>query len=128
MLISLQARNKLGFINGSCSRPALAHPNLHQWERCNAIVLSWIMNSVSKEIFSGIIYCTDSSKVWADLKERFDKVCGSRSFSIHRDIVHLTQGSSSISVYFSNHKRLWDEFNSLVPLPSCECASFQGLC
>ncbi|XP_073020908.1 uncharacterized protein [Primulina eburnea] len=123
MLISLQAKNKLGFINGSCSRPAAAHQNLHQWERCNAIVLSWIMNSVSKEIFSGIIYCTEASKVWADLKERFDKICGSRIFSIHRDIAHLTQGSSSISVYFSNLKRLWDEFNSLVTLPSCECAS-----
>lgn len=123
MLISLQTKNKLGFINGSCPRPALAQPTLHPWERCNAIVLSWIMNSVSKEILSGIIYCTDASNVWVDLKEMFDKICGSRIFSIHRDIAHLTQGSSSISVYFSNLKRLWDEFNSLVTLPFCECAS-----
>lgn len=101
MLISLQAKNKLGFINGACPRPALGHPNTHQWERCNATVFSWIMNSVSKEIFSGIIYCTDSTKVWAELKERFDKVCRSRIFAIHRDIAHLTQGSSSISVFFS---------------------------
>ncbi|XP_075524541.1 uncharacterized protein LOC142556937 [Primulina tabacum] len=81
------------------------------------------MNSVSKEIFSGIIYCTDASKVWGDPKERFDKICGSRIFSIHRDIAHLTQGSSSISVYFSTLKRLWDEFTFLVTLPSCECES-----
>ncbi|XP_075518111.1 uncharacterized protein LOC142552274 [Primulina tabacum] len=81
------------------------------------------MSSVSKEIFSGIIYCTEASAVWTDLKERFDKICGSRIFSLHREISHLSQGSSSISMYFSNLKKLWDEYSSLVTLPSCGCAT-----
>ncbi|XP_075483624.1 uncharacterized protein LOC142523778 [Primulina tabacum] len=123
MLLALRAKNKLGFINGSCRKPADNHPTLHQRERCNAIVLSWLMSSVSKEIFSGIIYCTEASAVWTDLKERFDKICGSRIFSLHREISHLSQGSSSISMYFSNLKKLWDEYSSLVTLPSCGCAT-----
>lgn len=68
-------------------------------------------------------HCNEASKVWANLKEKFDKICGSRISSLQRDIVHLSQGPSSVSVYFSTLKRLRDEFQSLVTLPSCECSS-----
>ncbi|KZV48553.1 hypothetical protein F511_35340 [Dorcoceras hygrometricum] len=122
MLLALTAKNKIGFIDGSCVKPFDRSPNLHQWERCNAIVLSWIMSSVSKEIFAGIVYCTDASKVWADLKERFNKVSRSRIYSIQREIVCLKQGTSPVSVYFSKLKQLWDEYASLVTLPLCACA------
>ncbi|KZV30394.1 hypothetical protein F511_21094 [Dorcoceras hygrometricum] len=104
MLLALIAKNKVGFIDGSCVRPSDRSPSLHKWERCNAIVLSWIMSSVSKEIFVGIVYCTEASKVWADLKERFNKVSGSRIYSIQREIVCMKQGSSLISIYFSKLK------------------------
>lgn len=67
-----------------------------QWKRCNAIVLSWIMNAVSKEIFSGIVYSTDAAVVWSDLRERFDKVNGSRIFTLHREIGCHVQGNNSI--------------------------------
>ncbi|XP_019226022.1 PREDICTED: uncharacterized protein LOC109207536 [Nicotiana attenuata] len=52
----------------------------HQWDRCNAIVLGWIMSSVSKELITGILYARDTRKVWEDLKERFDKVNISRVY------------------------------------------------
>ncbi|XP_075473458.1 uncharacterized protein LOC142504488 [Primulina tabacum] len=121
MKIALQAKNKLGFINGTCRKPAANSPTLYQWERCNAVVLSWIFSSVSKEIFCGLVYANDASSVWADLKERFDKICGSRIYAIHRDIVRLSQGTTTISVYFSKLKQLWDELASLITSPSCDC-------
>lgn len=120
MLLALRAKNKLGYTTGSTRKPAADHPISHQWDRCNAIVLSWIMSSVSKEIFSGIIYCTEASNVWTDLKKRFDKVCGSRIYALHREISLQSQGISTISVYFS-HLKLWDEHTSLITLPSCNC-------
>ncbi|XP_073143942.1 uncharacterized protein [Henckelia pumila] len=123
MIIALRAKNKLAIIDGSCTRPELDAANLKQWERCNAIVLSWIMNGVSKEIFYGIVYFTDAKSVWDDLKERFDKVNGSRIFSLHREIGRLSQGQNTISVYYSKIRQLWDEYSSLVTLPSCSCES-----
>ncbi|KZV25423.1 hypothetical protein F511_19803 [Dorcoceras hygrometricum] len=121
MLIALRAKNKLAMIDGSYSRPAIGSPTLRQWERCNALVLSWIMNTVSKEIFGGIVYASDASTVWADLKEQFDKINGSRIFSLHREIGRLTQGNTTISNYYCKLKQLWDEYSALVTLPSCEC-------
>ncbi|XP_073014617.1 uncharacterized protein [Primulina eburnea] len=123
MLIALRAKNKLAFIDGSCQRPDSEPDKISQWERCNAIVLSWIMNAVSKEIFYGIVYSTDAAVVWNDLRERFNKVNGSRIFALHREIGCLVQGNNSISIYYSKLRQLWDEYGSLVTLPTCSCES-----
>lgn len=61
-----------------------------------------------------------SGQIW---KKDSTKFVDLEFFSLQRDIVHLSQGSSTISVYFSMIKRLWDEYHSLVTLPSCECDS-----
>lgn len=96
---------------------------LLQWEMCNDMVLSWIMNVVSKEILGEIVYSTDAITVWNDLKERFDTINGSRILSIHRDIGRLVQGYTTVSIYYSKLRQHWDEYDLLVVLPSCECDS-----
>ncbi|KAJ0099873.1 hypothetical protein Patl1_21231 [Pistacia atlantica] len=80
------------------------------------------MNSVTKELLNGIVYATSAHLVWRDLQERFDKINGSRIFQIHREIVTLVQGTHSISTYFSKLKLLWDEYSSIIQLPTCECS------
>lgn len=92
-----------------------------QWERCNAIVLGWIMNTVSKSLVSTVIYGSDAHTVWEDLRERFDKVNASRAFYLHKEIVTLSQGTASVSNYFSRLRELWDEFETLISPPSCAC-------
>ncbi|KAH0722510.1 hypothetical protein KY289_005554 [Solanum tuberosum] len=67
----------------------------NNWERVNAIVLSWIMNSVSKSLLGGIMYASSAKVVWDDLFERFNKVDGSRTFNLHKEIATLSQGTSS---------------------------------
>ncbi|XP_016554122.2 uncharacterized protein LOC107853658 [Capsicum annuum] len=89
MKIGLLGKFKSGFVDGKCSKDKFP-PSLHElWERCNAIVLSWIMNSVSKELLSGVVYACNAQKVWKDLQERFDKVDGSRIFYLHKEIATL---------------------------------------
>ncbi|KAH0686947.1 hypothetical protein KY284_017500 [Solanum tuberosum] len=86
-------------LTGACTR-ALYKDELHeQWETCNAIVLSWLMNTVSEDLLSGIVYATTTFLVWVDLKERYDKVNRMRIYQLHREITTLTQ----------------------VPNPSCNC-------
>lgn len=76
--------------------------NLHSlWDRCNSIVLDWIMNTVSKDLLSTVIYASNSHKIWEDNRKMFDKVNTSRAFCPHKEIVNLVQGSSSVFGYFS---------------------------
>jgi len=121
MKIGLLGKGKLGFVNGKRLK-SIYPASLHDlWEKCNAIVLSWIMISISRELLSGIVYASSALQVWNDLKERFDKVDGSRIFNLHKEIATLSQGVSSVSSYFSRLKELWMEFDSLMPCPGCAC-------
>ncbi|KAL5810760.1 hypothetical protein ACOSQ3_027485 [Xanthoceras sorbifolium] len=57
MLIALSVKNKLGFIDGSISKPDGNQIDLlNSWIRNNNIVISWILNSVSKDISASIIF------------------------------------------------------------------------
>ncbi|XP_049394780.1 uncharacterized protein LOC125859091 [Solanum stenotomum] len=67
------------------------------------------------------MYASNAKVVWDDLFERFNKVDGSRTFNLHKEIATLSQGTSSVSVYYSKLKGLWEEFEALVPVPGCSC-------
>ncbi|XP_028798428.1 uncharacterized protein LOC114753890 [Neltuma alba] len=121
MRIALRGKHKLGFVDGSCTKEMQEDNLKDQWERCNAVVLSWILNSISKELANGAVFFQDARLVWLDLQERFDKATGSRIFFLHREISSLRQNSLSVSSYFTRLKELWEEQSSLVPIPSCKC-------
>lgn len=57
MRIALLEKRKYGFVTGACTRE-LYRDDLHdQWETCNAIVLSWLMNTVSEAFSSWNFIC-----------------------------------------------------------------------
>jgi hypothetical protein len=59
MIASLIAKNKMAFIDGSLPQPSLAdEATFHAWTQCNNMIIAWILNSVSKEIASSVIYIT----------------------------------------------------------------------
>ena len=66
--------------------------------------------------------CSNSYLIWEDLKERFNKVNSSRIFQLHKEIFTLVQGVSSVSLYYSRLKDLWDEYDSIMPPPACTCS------
>ncbi|WMV08840.1 hypothetical protein MTR67_002225 [Solanum verrucosum] len=50
MRVALLGRNKLGLIDGTCAKDKFPSELGNNWERVNAVVLSWIMNYVAKEL------------------------------------------------------------------------------
>jgi hypothetical protein len=69
MTLSLNAKNKLGFIHGTIQIPsAKSQPNDYaSWKRCNDMILSWILNSITPELANSVIYSTIALEVWEDL-------------------------------------------------------------
>lgn len=104
MKIALLTKNKLGFVDGTCKKEYLQSTLHSQWERCNAIIFSWILNIVSQELSARIVFISSVALVWKDLQERFDNVDGSYVFFLHREITSHNQGTSSILVYFTRLK------------------------
>lgn len=60
MMIALDAKNKIGFVDGSLPRPAITDPNFRLWSRCNSMVKSWLLNSVSQKIYRIILRMNDA--------------------------------------------------------------------
>ncbi|XP_009622544.2 uncharacterized protein [Nicotiana tomentosiformis] len=124
MKMSLLVKNKIRFIDGSCARKTYIADSFrfHQWERCNAIVQPWIMSSVAQELRKGIVYLSNTQKVWEAFKEHFDKVNAIKIYHMNTKISSLTQGISIISIYYSKLNDLWAEFESIIPYHGYDCA------
>ncbi|XP_050210032.1 uncharacterized protein LOC126660517 [Mercurialis annua] len=56
MRIFLLSKNKLKFMDGSISVPSKEDVIFHVWERCNNMVLSWILRSLSPSIAQSILW------------------------------------------------------------------------
>ncbi|XP_024030943.1 uncharacterized protein LOC112094408 [Morus notabilis] len=92
MLIALSVKNKLGFIDGSISKPGGNDLNLlNSWIRNNNMAISWILNSVSKEISASIIFSESGYEIWLDLEDRFQQSNGPRIFQLRRELVTITR-------------------------------------
>ena len=90
------------------------------------MVISLILNVVSKEISASIIYFDSTQDVWNDRKERFQQGNGPRIFQLRRELMNLTQGSLSVSAYFTKLKSIWDELENYRPVCTCHSCTCNG--
>ncbi|GJZ58327.1 ribonuclease H-like domain-containing protein [Tanacetum coccineum] len=121
MLLALKGKNKIGFIDGICRRSNTDETLGKQWDRVNAIVLGWILNLISEELFLGQIFSKRAKHVWEELKETYDKVDGSIMFGLHHHISTLKQNGSSIVDYYHKLNALWKQYDAMIELPKCVC-------
>ncbi|KAJ0937235.1 putative RNA-directed DNA polymerase [Helianthus annuus] len=121
MKLALEAKNKFGFINGKCEKPKDNDVLAAQWDRCNSVVLTWLLNSVSEELFLGQVFSRLASEVWIDLKETYDKVDGSVVYDLYKRINCISQNGSSVAEYYNKLTTMWKQFDAMVQLPSCSC-------
>ncbi|XP_075507387.1 uncharacterized protein LOC142544212 [Primulina tabacum] len=92
MPIALSVKNKLGFVDGSISKPSDFEVNLlNVWVRNNNIVISWLLNSVSKDILASILFADSAKEIWNDLKDRFQQSNATKIFQLRRDLITLKQ-------------------------------------
>ncbi|KAL5550091.1 hypothetical protein UlMin_000267 [Ulmus minor] len=71
MTMALIAKNKMCFVDGSISKPTIDEPSHNLWLQCNNMVMSWILNSLSKEIAESVMYIDNAVEMWLDLRDRF---------------------------------------------------------
>ncbi|XP_062093421.1 uncharacterized protein LOC133799420 [Humulus lupulus] len=121
--LSVGAKNKTGFLTGTIPQPSFDHHLFDPWSRCNQMVMSWIIHSVSPEIKSSIIYLDSAAAMWTELNTRFNQGNGPRIFDLRTSLKSHHQGDDSVSAYFTKLEAIWDEINELRPRTPCTCAA-----
>ena len=121
MKMALISKNKLKFVDGSLSTQNSEDPIFPAWERCNIMVLSWLIKTLSPAIAQSIIWMDSATDLWKDLHDRFAQSDAIRISDLQEEISSLKQGNMSVIEYFIHLKILCDELNNLRPLPTCVC-------
>uniref|UniRef100_A0A2N9GKR9 Integrase catalytic domain-containing protein n=1 Tax=Fagus sylvatica TaxID=28930 RepID=A0A2N9GKR9_FAGSY len=124
MNMALTIKNKLGFVDGSIREPEVdPRSSLHaHWNRCNTVVITWILNCVSKQIHASVLYKPTAYIIWKELQEKFSQSNGPQIFQLEKDIGSLTQNQNPVSDYYTQLQELWEELLNYSPNPVCNCS------
>ncbi|XP_024032616.1 uncharacterized protein LOC112095167, partial [Morus notabilis] len=126
MLMALNAKNKLSFVDDTLLQPHSGDPSSGVWSRCNSMITSWLLNAVSKEIDDILLYLDSAQVVWSDLHDRFHQSNAPLIFPIKQQLHGLPQGTLDVNTYYTRLKILWDELKHFLPVPVCQCGGMNA--
>lgn len=119
--MALNVRNKLGFIDGTIPKPFPGHRDSGSWSRCNDMVATWLMNSVSKKIGQSLLFMSTAESIWKNLLARFKQDDAPLVYEIEQRLSTIQQGSMDISTYYTELVTIWEEHKNYVEIPVCTC-------
>ena len=68
MVISLDAKNKISFVDGSLPQPLDGSSDERAWKQCNNMVIGWIITSLERHNAKSIMYFKTAIAIWNDLE------------------------------------------------------------
>ena len=121
MIHALTAKNKIGYIDGSIEPPSeIEHPTEYAlWNPCNNMILSWFTHSVEPDLAKGVVHAKMAHQVWEDLKDQFSQKNAPAIYHIQKSLAFLSQGTMTVSAYFTKLKSLWDELDTYCLIRAC---------
>ncbi|XP_006586460.1 uncharacterized protein [Glycine max] len=121
MITALSAKNKVEFVNGKALEPLKSDRTYGAWSRCNNIVVSWLVHSVSISIRQSVLWMDRAEEIWNDLKSRYAQGDLLRVSELQQEASSIKQGSLSVTKYFTKLRVIWDEIENFRPDPICRC-------
>ncbi|KAG5094249.1 hypothetical protein JHK84_049837 [Glycine max] len=118
MMVALSVKNKVAFIDGSLPMPTTVDPTYVQWTRGNNLVISWLYNSVSKDIISSILFANTAKEISEDLKTRFSRKngkCG--GLQTLQDYIESEYVMSFLMGLNDSFAQVWGQILLSDPLP-----------
>ncbi|KAH0730027.1 hypothetical protein KY289_001215 [Solanum tuberosum] len=107
-------------------KPNLDDPSFQQWERCDDMVTSWILNSLSSDLRDSLQYANNAHELWAELEERYDQTNSCKLYQLQKEINDLVQGTLDVTGYYTKMKKLWEEMSTIDMSSQCNCVYICG--
>lgn len=82
MLTGLTSKNKKSFINGTLAKPVVDSSTYQAWDRCNSMVIGWLIVVLDLEIGKSIINFSIAREAWVDLEERFGQSSSAQFYAM----------------------------------------------
>jgi len=117
----LSAKQKLSLVDGSYKKPDAGSPLLPYWQRCNDMVISWLLNSLHKNVRDSVLFHKTASEIWTELNERYGQTNKARLFQAQKVVSCISQGDQDIANFFNQARKAWDEVSAVGSTPRCNC-------
>ncbi|XP_071738729.1 uncharacterized protein [Rutidosis leptorrhynchoides] len=86
-----------------------------------ALVSLKLKGTENYSVWSRAMLLALNTKNKKEIKETYDKIDGSITFNLYKQINSLTQRGSSVSEYYHKLNTLWKQFDALIKLLECVC-------
>lgn len=83
MMLSLSAKNKIEFVDGSITKPDSIAIELKAYERCNDLVCGWLLFNLDETI------AKSAREIWIELDERFGYTSMTQVYSLEQQLSEL---------------------------------------
>lgn len=97
----LQAKQKIGFIDGTITKPT---------SNADFMIVGQIRTSIDPKVRSMVTHVFDACKIWESLKRRFSVKNGVRKHLIEDKITNCKQNEQRVLEYYSRLSNLCEEF------------------
>jgi len=121
MLNALQAKRKVGFVNGTVKKPSSESSDYENWVAVNSMVIGWIRTSIDVKLKSSVTFVSEASQLWSGLKQRFSVGNKVQIHQIKAQQAACRQEGQSVLEYYGRLCTLWEELAVYRPLPMCTC-------
>ena len=85
------------------------------------MIISWLTHSFEVDIADGIIHAKTAHHVWVDLHDQFSQKNALAILKIQKSMAMMSQGTMTLSAYFTKVKALWDELEAYCMLNTTLC-------
>lgn len=128
--MSLNTKRKLGFVDGTNTKPTTAE-KLAYWSTIHSMLVSWLLNTISPNLYSSMSYFENAYDLCSHLKERYCVSNETQICQLKFEISDCKQNKGdTLAYYFGRLTRLWDKLSSMEVAPTCATggANYQVIC
>lgn len=111
--INISTKRKLGFLTGTIVRSDDDPVKVEQWDACNNLVISWIMNFVVDSMAKSILHIETASEIWKHLENRFNLSNELRKYKLNRDLYNLKQLNLNVNEICTKFESIREELDSI---------------
>lgn len=112
--MALKSHKLMKYINGKVKQPMESDADFDDWDSENAMVCSWLSNSMEVHIRKSYIFIDTAEEVWNSLTRTYSFSGNvAKRFEVNQKIWALVQGGRTLAQYYSEYyselTSLWSE-------------------
>ena len=116
MKLYVTEKGKLGYLTGEKTKPAIIDPSFSTWVEENAMLMSWLLNSMTLDINASFLRLPTAHDIWDVVAQTyFTSNDAFQIYELRRKAHETCQKGKSLASYFSALQTIWQELDFLNP-------------